>query len=234
MTVASNYLFQAELALAAYADLTGPVSRYKVALEAVGMASSQANLFLSTYTVLTQYSHPTNGLSATVFADAGGNKYLAIRGTDDGYDLASGVINIAILGSTARQAQYASLKAKVTEWLGNGTLSSWFTVTGHSLGGFLATGIAADFAANVSLAYLYNSPVLGGVVGSVLHFSALRSALGIGASTLDSSKVSNIKADAGIRPIAGLGAQVTQSILIANESLPSNLATNNYYWRILA
>ena len=93
MTISSDYLSQAELAFAAYADLTGPVSGHKVALEAAGMTSSQANLFLSTYTALSQYN-ASNGLSATVFADASGNKYLAIRGTDDGYDLATDVIDI--------------------------------------------------------------------------------------------------------------------------------------------
>ena len=139
------------------------------------MSIDQASRFALNWRVITQYNHPTNGLSATVFADASGNKYLAIRGTDDGYDLATDAIDIALLGSTAHQAQYASLKTKVTEWLGSGTLSPSFTVTGHSLGGFLATGIAADFAGNVSHAYLYNAPGLGGILGSIPPFDALRS-----------------------------------------------------------
>jgi pimeloyl-ACP methyl ester carboxylesterase len=132
---------------------------------------------------------------------------LAIRGTDDGYDLATDAIDVAVLGTTANQAQYTQLKAQVQAWIADGTLTSHlpdgstsdqFTVTGHSLGGFLATGIAADFASNVSHAYLYDTPGLGGILGTVLPFDALRSALGIGVSSIDPTKVSNIKAEAGI------------------------------------
>lgn len=181
---------ESELALAAYADLYFqiPSDTYINRLEAAGFANDQATNFASIYTVVTQYNDPSNGLSATVFADASGNKYLAIRGTDDGYDLLTDAIDVALLGTSKYQSQYTELKAKVTQWIGNGTLGSSFTVTGHSLGGFLATGIAADFSANVTHAYLYDSPGLGGILGSVLPFDALRSALGIGATTLDSAK----------------------------------------------
>lgn len=178
MTAIADYLNEAELALAAYAalPLDSSGSDIERALRLAGMSTAQATRFANTYTVATQYN-AGNGLSATVFTDAGGNKYLAIRGTDDGYDLATDAFNIGLLGSTSLQPQYASLKAKVTEWLGNGTLSSSFTVTGHSLGGFLATGIAADFAGNVSHAYLYNSLGLGAQIAQPIpaaidwHFS---------------------------------------------------------------
>jgi len=220
MSNATDYAKQAELALASYSQLAANISetQYLSALRdsGRGMSAKQAEAFSSTYTVLTQYN-TSNGLSATVFADAVGNKYLAIRGTEDGYDLATDAIDIAILGTNKYQSQYASLKAKVTEWIGNGTLSSSFTVTGHSLGGFLATGLAADFPSNVTHAYLYNSPGLGGIIGSVLPFDALRSALGIGTTMLDPSKISNIKADAGISPISNLGVQVAPTIPVVIE-----------------
>ena len=176
MSSSTEFLKQAELALASYAVLSpGEPNQTNLQDSGRGMSIDQASRFALNWRVITQYNHPTNGLSATVFADASGNKYLAIRGTDDGYDLATDAIDIALLGSTAHQAQYASLKTKVTEWLGSGTLSPSFTVTGHSLGGFLATGIAADFAGNVSHAYLYNAPGLGGILGSIPPFDALRS-----------------------------------------------------------
>jgi hypothetical protein len=60
------------------------------------------------------------------------------------------------------------------------------------LGGFLAMGLANDpvFAANVSHAYLYNAPGMGGIVGSfadmLLGFTGL-------SPTGDSTKISNIE-----------------------------------------
>ncbi|KAB2310384.1 lipase family protein [Betaproteobacteria bacterium SCN2] len=161
-----EYFTQAELALAAYANLTTRVSS-KTALVDAGMSDAQAVYFSSTYTVAAQYKDDANGLSATVFSDAAGNTYLAIRGTNDGLDLLTDIVDIALLGTTALQAQYTSLKAKVEEWLGDGTLSQTFTVTGHSLGGFLAIGITADFAAKVSHTYLYNSPGVGGITSFI-------------------------------------------------------------------
>ena len=239
MTTEQQYYAQARLSLAAYAALGQGIPN-TLKLKEAGFADIDAQRFADSvtgYTVVDQYNHPTNGLSATVFADGSGKKYLAIRGTDDGYDLATDAINIAAIGSTKLQPQYASLKAKVTQWIDNGTLSSSFTATGHSLGGFLATGIAADFVSNVSHAYLYNSPGLGGILGSLLPFSALRSALGVGATALDASKVSNIKAEASISPIAGLGVQVAPTISVVIEDqmvdVPSPPASRNHSQQVL-
>lgn len=232
MNTAADYFSQSQLALAAYADLSGPVSTYPAALRAAGMSALQANQFVSSWEVITQYNVSSSGLSATVFQQKingtpTGQKYLTIRGTDDGVDIATDLIDIGILGTYKYQSQYTALKAKVTEWLGNGTLSPSFTVTGHSLGGFLATGIAADFAGNVTHAYLYNAPGMGGLIGTLLSpFSLLRSALGIGASTIDPAKISNLKSDAGISPIAGLGVQVAPVISIATEDQTASDISN--------
>lgn len=212
MSQITEYFQQSELALAAYANLITGVPD-KAALIDAGMSDTQAASFTATYSVAAQYNDP-NGLSATVFADATGNTYLAIRGTDSAIDMITNVIGIALLGTTALQPQYASLKVKVQEWLGSGVLSPSFTVTGHSLGGFLATGIAADFASNVSHAYLYNSPGVGGITSIVT--SPILNALGV-TSSFDPDKFSNLKADAGISPIAGLGYQVSPPISIAIE-----------------
>ncbi len=211
-TISDNFR-QAELALAAYASLSIGEPEPED-LKTAGMTAAQAAAFAATYSVVAQYNDPATDLSATVFADTNGAKYLAIRGTDSGIDLVTDIVSIGLLGSTAFQAQYASLKAKVSEWIGNQTLSSSFTVTGHSLGGFLATGITADFSASVSHAYLYNSPGVGGVVGGVI--ASLLNALQI-TTALSSSKISNIQAAAGISPIAGVGQSVSAPISIVIE-----------------
>lgn len=111
----SDFVTQAELALAAYASLNIGAPNTTL-LEEAGMAVDQAALFAATYSVAAQYTDPATGLSATVFADATGNTYLAIRGTEITLqDLLTDVIDIALLGTTALQSQYASLKVKVAE-----------------------------------------------------------------------------------------------------------------------
>ncbi len=212
-----EYFKQAELALAAYASLnTGAPDR--AALVFASFSEVQAITFATTYCVVTQYNDPATGLSATVFADKNTEEtFLAIRGTEitDPGDIFAG-LPIAIFGTTILQPQYASLKTQVQAWLSNGTLKPTFTVTGHSLGGFLAAGLVDDpaFANHVSYAYLYNAPGTGGIVGSLadtlLGFMGL-SPLG------DSSKISNIEAAIGASPIAGLGFDAAPPIDIIIE-----------------
>jgi len=51
----------------------------------------------------------------------------------------------------------------VQEWFDNDILSSGFTVTGHSLGGFLAGGLMVDYTSYVDHAYVFNAPGVGGL-----------------------------------------------------------------------
>jgi hypothetical protein len=230
MTTLDNLLLQGELSLAAYANLTVGEPT-KQLLKDAGMADSQAGRFASRWRVVDQIIDPSTGLSATVFKQIStGKSYLAIRGTDDLLDLATDLVSIGVVGTTVWQRQYAILRTKVQAWLANGTLPPGFTVTGHSLGGFLATGIAAEFSANVEHAYLYNAPGLNGVLG--IATAPILRALGITAPVAP-DKVSNIKADAGISPIAGLGAQVALPIRVVienqfNSDVPSPPAARNH------
>jgi len=122
-----EYFKHAELALAAYANLNAGIPD-RDALETVKFSESQATAFSGAYQVVDRYSDAT-GLSATVFRQADDpdntQSFLAIRGTEisDPADLITGLINIVSLGSTDLHLQYIKLKAKVVEWLGNGTLS---------------------------------------------------------------------------------------------------------------
>jgi hypothetical protein len=219
----NDYFKQAELALAAYSNLDSDMlsSEYRDALQdsGKGLSSFQATKFASTYRVVDQFNDPGTGLSATIFADIGSGKiFLAVRGTeaDDIRDFATGVFDIMLFGSTQLHPQYSSLKAKVAEWLSNGTLPPVFTVTGHSMGGFLAVGLVDDpvFAANVSHAYLYNAPGMGGIVGSFADM--LLGFMGL-SPTGDSTKISNIEAATGISPTAGLGFDAAPPVDIIIE-----------------
>jgi Glycosyl transferases group 1 len=233
-----DYFKQAQSSLAAYASLSGGPARYPDELQSAGLSATQASKFLEQWAVVDQYNHQsepypvhdeitgqllrydtlTNGLSVTVFEEKStGQRYLAIRGTDDLYDIATDLVSVVILGTTRFQGQYQLLRSKVQEWISNGTLPNQFSVTEHSLGGFLATGLASEFSANVSHAYLYNAPGLGGL-GAPEVAVRLRSALHITSPLPDPSKVSNIRADAGISPIAGLGFPVSPPISIVIEN----------------
>lgn len=107
------------------------------------------------------------------------------------------------------------------------------TFTGHSLGGGLAAMMGVFF--NRPAVVFDAAPFeLGARSVVALPFSALRSALGIGATTLDPSKVSNIEAEASISPISGLGVQVVPTTPAAIQYLFLLCASNIYRWRTAA
>jgi hypothetical protein len=212
-----EYNKQAELAFAAYARnlVAGAVDELK--LRGEGFSISQARNFASTYQVVDQHTDLT-GLSATVFKDNNtGETFLTIRGTEitDVGDMLTNLINITLFGSTTLQPQYQSLKTKVQDWIDTGILPQNFTVTGHSLGGFLATDLAVDstFANYITHAYLYNTPGQAGIFGDLINM--MQNAWGI-PTQYDPAKFSNIEAvvsdGLNIRPIAGLGCGVSPSI----------------------
>jgi len=223
MSTINEYFQQSELSLAAYANLiAGKPSQAD--LIGAGMSLKQAEHFAATYRVVDQWNNNSIGLSATVFEllDANGNptgqQTLAIRGTEPATptDLLTGAIDIYALGSTLVQPQHLDLKWKVQQWLDSGDLSSSFTVTGHSLGGFLATAITADYPNNVSHAYLYNAPGIGGLLGIGSVLAEISNALGI-TTPPEPPKFSALKAEAGISPIAGLGQPISSPIPIVIE-----------------
>ena len=169
-----------ELALAAYANLrTGSIDTER--LGAAGFTEEQARKFSEKYTVVAQFGDGdtyqirdpitgevvevrTNytGLSATIFKDKAGIHYLAIRGTEITVgDLYTDLIDITLLGSAQYQLQYQALKWKVAEWQASGVLlgnqQQQITVTGHSLGGFLAAALTAEFSSDISHTCRYNT-----------------------------------------------------------------------------
>lgn len=214
MSLVSDLYIQAELALASYSNLTAGISDnpYIDALKngGDGMSDAQASDFASKWTVVDQFNSIT-GVSATIFQEnATGQKYLAIRGTQDPTDY---LADYFILNGTPSELnpQYQALKTQVQAWLSNGTLTVGFTVSGHSLGGYLAAGLLADFDSNISHAYLYNAP------GNNSTISLIAQALGW-SNTPDSSKITSLRADAGISPIADLGSDFSPPTSIAIEN----------------
>ncbi len=207
MTDIAKCYSSAELSLAAYATLTAGSPNTEKLKEA-GFSDSQATHFAATYTVVDQYSDAT-GLSATIFQQ-GTQTYLAIRGTQDPLDALADFYLWKGVPAGANP-QYQSLKAKVAQWLGNGKLSAGFTVAGHSLGGYLAAGLLADFSSSIRHAYLYNAPGNNSLVSIILQ--ALRIT-----TTPDASRITNLRADAGISPIANLGINFAPPIPIAIEN----------------
>lgn len=242
MTAVTNIFNQSELALAAYANLSSGISGalFRQALENAGFAAAQASFFSSRWRVIEQYNgepipvldefnQPTgeytqsDALSVTVFEEIStGKRYLAVRGTQSLSDLWTDITDIAILGTPERQAQYASLKAKVQAWIANGTLAPGFAVTGHSLGGFLAGALLVDYPTVIEHAYLCNAPGVGGLRAS------LKLLMGLSAEpSFDLAKVSNLRADASLSPIAGLGIAWGNPISIAIENQNPNIIGNH-------
>lgn len=102
MSTIFDYFTQAELSLAAYANLSAGVPSQDE-LKKAGMSTTQAANFAATYTVVDQYTDPASGFSATVF-ERGGQRYLAIRGTQpsDVLDLIADA-DLALSGAAAKQ-----------------------------------------------------------------------------------------------------------------------------------
>ncbi|TXI27285.1 MAG: hypothetical protein E6Q60_10165 [Nitrosomonas oligotropha] len=97
---------------------------------------------------------------------------------------------------------------------------------GHSLGGFLAAGLVAEpvLADHISHAYLFNSPGGGGHSGPFAMVYAILDFLEV-APAYDQSKISNIEAATGSKPITGLGFDVAPPIdIIIEDQMASNIS----------
>jgi hypothetical protein len=143
-----NTYFQfSQLSMAAYANLTvtssGDIDPTQ--LQSAGFTLNLATQFAATYKVKSQSNPSITGFSATLFEtkDANQTKILAIRGTNDPADILIDLVNVALIGSENLNPQYDALKNYVDTLTGvNGPLAGQaFTLTGHSLGGFLAQAL---------------------------------------------------------------------------------------------
>ncbi len=134
-------------------------------------------------------------------------------------DFYTDVVDIALLGSTRFQDQYSALSDKIKEWSLSGELRTGFSITGHSLGGFLAQALAAEFDSDVSAVYTYNAPgftVAEGVLSDI--GTELLDRLGIVDATVPNDKIINIRALEGISATAGLGQMVGSIEVVSIEN----------------
>ncbi len=222
------YSFYAETALTAYAVnlVSGSfnnVDRYRD--PDVGMTRTQAQTFDATWAVLQQSSPAINGFSAVLLqrknevGNAVGEKVLAIAGTDGWADLITDVMNIAAYGTVLGMPQYLSLESFYAELVTSGKLgaSEKITMTGHSLGGFLAQAFTVRHSTVVSATYTYNAPGFG-TLEVMLGF------FGVTDTTGAAAKITNVHATDGISMTAGRGVMVGawQPVRIETDANPLN------------
>ncbi len=206
MTTVSQYLEYAELALAAYADsLSSAIggsntARYKTA----GMADAQAQLFDQQWKVVAQSASDPSGFSAVLLQNVqSGEKVLAIRGTEGseaGADYITDFVDVAA-GQLRSMPQARALEGFYQQLLSTGKLGATeqVTVTGHSLGGFLAQSFTALHDSVVHATYTYNAPGFNGAIQQVVEYMGLTDA------SVANAKIINLRAADGLSLTAGLG-----------------------------
>jgi Ca2+-binding RTX toxin-like protein len=204
MPTIKDYLKYAETAVAGYATnlVSGPAGANFQWLKDAGMPSAEAIQFDTAWAVIAQSPSPLNGFSAVLLQNrTTGEKVLAIRGTEGAADYITDLVNIGVLGSVNAMPQYSSLETFYQSLVSSGKLSSGevFTVTGHSLGGFLAEAFTAKHPSVVQAAYTYNAPGFGGVGMQLFEF------LGLTNASESNSKIFNVRATDGVSFTAGLG-----------------------------
>lgn len=213
---------QSLLSFAAYASLSKGVPSVDN-LKKAGMTSAQATDFASNWVVVDQYSD-ASGVSVTVFQEnATGKRYLAVRGTESPGDFNADYI-LAMGFPSYLNPQFIQLREQISQWLSNGTLPSGFSVTGHSLGGYLAVAIGTWFSGPSNGIYTYNAPGLGGLVGNALD--AFRTAFGFSDTTLVDG-ITNVRGTAGISLISGIGTQLAPLLFIETESNINPIANHS-------
>ncbi|MCS6297679.1 MAG: hypothetical protein H8K09_15700 [Nitrospira sp.] len=223
------YFQHAQLSMAAYSDLTATMSveNYKNALKGDGFTDALADQFVATFKIAADtFTDAATGLSVTLFQSiATGEKILAIRGTNPNEinDLITDGLLVAGESATL-SPQYAALQSYYAQLVDQGTLRSneLLSVTGHSLGGFLAQAFTVDHATNIRHTYTYNAPGIGGAVVEVLE------RLGVAEHTVPSGLITNIVSQNGLSIAAGLGTQIGTPVDIFIEETGLNLSFHDH------
>ncbi|MDD5387636.1 MAG: hypothetical protein PHQ22_10625 [Sulfuricurvum sp.] len=228
MVTMQTYMDNSELAQASYGvglNSNMTQSQYIEVLTKskfeVEFNNQQATDFANRYVVLATSAEygigSINGFDAVLFGevDAQGNiinKVMAIRGTDGIIDGIVDVVELSGFGTVISQTK--SMENFYNALVADNTLGAQeqITLTGHSLGGFIAETFTAKHSDIVDHAYTYNAPGIGGVKGELLKL------LGILPDTIDTSKVTNIAASDFLTIIAKFGVMVGDTVEIPGAS----------------
>jgi len=166
MTTEVSIFNSSELALAAYANLQEGLSANQILAlteDGVGMTQTQAEQFAVRWPeIVAQYADPVTGLSVTVFRN-GSEVNIAIRGTE-GLNFQDLFADLQ-LGIGQIPEQYTALKNFYETLKSSGQIQETdnLTISGHSLGGFLAQLLAVDYGTDFEHTYTFNAPGIGGV-----------------------------------------------------------------------
>ncbi len=119
--------------------------------------------------------------------------------------------------------QFTALKTQIDAWLADPAVlkDQSFTVSGHSLGGYLAAAVKQSYS-QVTDAYLFNAPGVGGPLGNLAN--ALTSALGL--SGAPTGNIWNVRGSEGFPIISGLGYQLGAAVRVQTEATDNPL--NNH------
>lgn len=194
---------------------------------------SEARKFISRYEPVAYQADLKSGFSATIYSDnegVQGSHVMAIRGTEitDRGDIFAD-LDLALISGSAT-AQYSQLRQFIMDnvhILSSGAL----TVSGHSLGGYLAMKLAVDDSlgqgvegVSIEHTYTYNAPglgrpIFGGLLTDLMEF------LGIdGSAKLDS--VTNLYGTTGLELTTGLGTIYGDEIPVFIEA--NGIASTHY------
>ncbi|RCS56425.1 lipase family protein, partial [Parvibium lacunae] len=218
MATIQELYIQSLLAQAAYANLQIGIPQQSSLRQDANMSVTQAAEFASQWRVVNQLNDASvTGVSATLFEEiATGKKYLAVRGTEftNVPDLLADYVLSNGFPSTMN-LQYQKLKQTIDTWTANGTIPINFTVTGHSLGGYLASALAIDYGSRISATYTYNAPGVDGIFSPIVN--VLRSALGVSGNAPLANLI-NVRGTAGWSAIAGVGNQLSPPLMVETET----------------
>jgi hypothetical protein len=230
MNTINNYASQSELAWAAYASLQiGDMTRSQLTdSNTASMSDALADSLIARYRVIDILNDPTSGAYAVVFEDkTTGARTLAVRGTSPSVtDIAADTYLLVGVPSNLNP-QYQALEAKVVQWQSAGVINSSTTLTGHSLGGYLATALKSTTPAALGATYTFNAPGLGSVFGTATQF--FQNTFGV---AVFASDVYDVRGTQGLSFIGGLGQHWGTSVPVEIEAASGSGLGNHSIGRI--